>query len=394
MGQQTPERLPTGVKALGIVSLLMDASSELIHSLLPLFMASVLGASMITIGVVEGIAEATASTTRMFSGWASDRFRRRKGLLLLGYGIAALSKPLVPLANSITWVLAARFIDRTGKGIRGAPRDALIADITPAALRGAAYGLRQGLDSLGAVLGPLLAIGFMVWFAGNIRSVLWIAVIPAAGAVLWLFFGVREAEPGRSGVRLRLALSDFRLLGSAYWKVALLCAAITLARFSEAFLLLRADSVGMTAGLVPAVMILMNIAYALGAYPAGRASDRLRSRTIILAGLLVLAVADLLLALASSPETVMAGAVFWGLHLALTQGFLSKLIADATPESVRGSGFGISGLLNGAALFAASLIAGMLWEQAGPAAPFATGGALALLASVGVLTLTGRSTRT
>ena len=385
----TFRRLPPDVKALGIVSLLMDTSSELVHSLLPVFMSSVLGAGMVTIGIVEGIAEATASSSRVLSGLASDRIRRRKSLLLLGYGLAALSKPLVPLASSITWVMGARFIDRTGKGIRGAPRDALIADITPPALRGAAYGLRQGLDSFGAVLGPLLAIAFMMWSGDNIRAVLWIAVFPALLAVGWLYVGVREPDSntrGRSG-GTRLRLSDVRRLDRHYWTVALLCATITLARFSEAFLILRAQNVGVALGSVPLVMIVMNIAYSAAAYPAGVAADRMSRRTIALGGLTVLIIADVILALASSAAQVMFGSLFWGLHLALTQGFLSKLVADAAPTELRGTAFGISSLINGAALLGASLIAGVLWEHAGPSATFAYGALIALVAAGGVLAL-------
>jgi len=376
-----------------MVSLLMDASSELVHSLLPVFMSSVLGAGMVTIGVVEGIAEATASTTRVASGLVSDRIRRRKHLLILGYGIAALSKPMVPLASSIAWVMGARFIDRMGKGIRGAPRDALIADITSPALRGAAYGLRQGLDSFGAVLGPLLAIAFMAWFSNNIRAVLWVAVVPAVLAVGWLIVGVREGEPRRRHAAggTRLALSELRLLDRHYWIVAALCATITLARFSEAFLVLRSVSVGVPIGLVPVIMIIMNVAYAAAAYPAGLAADRMSRRRIALGGLGVLVLADLILALASSATAVLLGGLCWGLHLALTQGFLSKLIADVAPAQLRGTAFGISSLLNGAALLAASFFAGLLWDQVGPAAPFAAGATIALAAALGTLALSPES---
>jgi len=384
-------RLPREVKALGMVSLLMDTSSELIHSLLPVFMASTLGAGMVTIGVVEGIAEAGASATRVASGLASDRIRRRKSFLLAGYGLAAISKPLVPLATSIIWIALARFVDRMGKGIRGAPRDALIADITPPAMRGAAYGLRQGLDSFGALLGPLLAIAFMVWFDNNLRAVLWVAVLPAWLAVGWLLLGVREPERPRQAPGPRLLLADVRSLDRHYWVVVALCATITLARFSEAFLVLRAENVGLELGYVPVVMIVLNIAYSAAAYPAGRAADRWSRRRIILVGLGVLIVADLILALANSPGEVMLGTFCWGLHLALTQGFLSKLVADTAPLELRGTAFGISSLVNAAALLGASILAGLLWDVAGPAATFAAGGAFALAASVGVLALGGNA---
>jgi MFS family permease len=379
--------LPGGIWALGCVSLLMDISSELIHSLLPVFMTTVLGASMLTVGLIEGVAEAAAAVTRVFSGALSDTLGRRKPLLVLGYGLAALTKPVFPLAGTIGWVFTARFIDRIGKGIRGAPRDALVADLVSPRLRGAAYGLRQALDTLGAFLGPLLAVLFMLVFAGDITAVLWLAVIPAALAVVVLIVAVREpgTRAGHATTRNGLSLAAARSLPPRYWLVVVLGAVFTLARFSEAFLILRAQDVGLAIGFVPLVMIVMNAVYAVGAYPAGAAADVLSSRTLLVSGLGVLIAADAVLALAASPAPAFAGAALWGLHMALTQGLLSKLVADSAPIGLRGTAFGIFSLVSGGALLLASLIAGLLWNVHGPAATFGAGALFAAAAAAGLL---------
>ena len=365
----------------------MDMSSELVHSLLPVFMATVLGASMVTIGLVEGAAEAAAAVTKMFSGVLSDHLRKRKLLVILGYGLAAITKPVFPLATSIEWVFAARFADRIGKGIRGAPRDALVADVTPAPLRGAAYGLRQALDSVGAFLGPLLAVAFMAWFANDLKAVLWVAVVPAFIAVALLAVAVREPERPRTdpGARALFTLAGARRLELRFWFIVLLGAVFTLARFSEAFLILRAQSVGLAVGYVPIVMIVMNVFYAAGAYPAGVAADRLGHRALLVAGLAMLIVADLALAAAATAWHVFGGALLWGLHMALTQGLLSKLVADTAPAELRGSAFGIFNLVSGVALLLASLVAGYLWDRLGPPATFMAGAAFAALTVIGVL---------
>jgi MFS family permease len=373
-------------------SLFMDTSSELVHSLLPVFMSTVLGASMVTIGVVEGIAEATAAVTRVFSGVLSDYLRRRKLLVVLGYGLGAASKPVFPLATSMLWVFAGRFVDRIGKGIRGAPRDALVADITPPELRGAAYGLRQSLDSVGAFLGPLLALVFMARFANDLAAVLWVAVVPAVVAVALLALAVREpeqAQPEQGAPRFSLA--GARGLELRFWLVVLLGAVFTLARFSEAFLVLRAQSTGLAIGYVPVVMIAMNVFYAAGAYWAGAASDRMSRRTLLVAGLAMLILADLVLAGAASPWHVLAGASLWGLHMALTQGLLSKLVADRAPAELRGTAFGIFNLVSGGALVLASVVAGSLWELVGPPATFLAGALFAALAAAGILVFAPRS---
>ncbi|MEW5979747.1 MAG: MFS transporter [Acidobacteriota bacterium] len=365
----------------------MDISSELVHSLLPTFMAAVLGASMVTIGIIEGVAEATAAITKVFSGAISDYFRKRKFLVVLGYGLGAVTKLVFPLATTILWVFGARFVDRIGKGIRGAPRDALVADITPPELRGAAYGLRQSLDTVGAFVGPLLAVAFMIWLANDIKAVLWVAVVPAFIAMLLLIVAVREPESSEpaSGPRNRLTLTDVKRLSRRYWLIVALGAVFTLARFSEAFLILRAQDVGLAVAYVPAIMIVMNIVYATFAYPAGAAADRLSARTLLVFGLGVLVVADIVLAAAASPWIVFLGAAFWGLHMAFTQGLLSKLVADTAPAELRGTGFGIFNLASGGALLLASVIAGSLWSVLGASATFIAGASFAALAAMGLL---------
>ena len=372
---------------LGFGSMFMDISSELVHSLLPIFIATVLGASVVTIGVIEGIAEATAAITKVFSGAVSDYFRKRKFLVVLGYGLGAITKPVFPLSTTIWWVFGARFVDRIGKGIRGAPRDALVADIAPEQLRGAAYGLRQSLDSVGALLGPLLAVASMILLANNIKAVLWVAVVPAFLAVLLLIVAVHEPEYSEhaTGPRNRLTLAAAKRLTLRYWLVVALGAVFALARFSEAFLILRALDVGLAVGYVPIIMIVMNFVYAAFAYPAGAAADRLSTRTLLVFGLGVLVTADVVLAMAASPWVAFLGAAFWGLHMAFTQGLLSKLVADIAPAELRGTAFGIFNLVSGSALLLASVIAGSLWSVFGASATFIAGASFAALALVVLL---------
>ena len=377
--------LPMGIWALGFGSLFMDTSSELVHSLLPVYMVSILGASMVTIGFIEGIAEATAAITKVFSGVLSDYLQKRKFLVVLGYGLGAVTKPVFPLATSIWWVFGARFVDRIGKGIRGAPRDALVADITPPELRGAAYGLRQSLDSVGAFIGPLLALVFMASLENNIKAVLWVGVIPAFVAVILLALAVREPGSKSRLTATPITLADARHLDFAYWLIVLLGATFTLARFSEAFLVLRAQNVGLGLGLVPLVLIVMNVVYAATAYPAGIAADRLSRWTLLLLGLAVLVIADVTLALAVNPWQVFAGAALWGLHMGLTQGLLSKLVADNAPVALRGTAFGIFNLVSGVALLLASIVAGALWELVGPPATFVAGAVFATMTAMGIL---------
>lgn len=380
-------KLPSGIWVLGFVSMFMDISSELVHSLLPIFMVTVLGASMVTIGIIEGVAEGAAAISKVFSGAISDYFGKRKFLAVAGYALSAMTKLIFPLATTIGWVFGARFVDRIGKGLRGAPRDALVADIASPQLRGAAYGLRQSLDSVGAFVGPLLAVVFMIWLANDIKAVLWVAVAPAFLAVFLLIIAVREPEPSEdtAGSTNHLALADAKRLPLRYWHVVALGAVFTLARFSEAFLILRAQDVGLTFGYVPAIMIVMNVVYSIFAYPAGAAADQLSARTLLVFGLGVLVVADVVLAIAESSWSAFLGAAFWGLHMAFTQGLLSKLVADTAPAELRGTAFGIFNLVNGGALLLASVIAGSLWSAFGASVTFVAGASFATLAAMGLL---------
>ncbi|MGB9295384.1 MAG: MFS transporter [Pseudolabrys sp.] len=374
--------IPGSVWALGLVSLFMDLSSEMIHALLPLYLVTVLGTSTLTVGIIEGIAEATASITKIFSGALSDYLGKRKWLAALGYGLAAFTKPVFPMASSIEWLTAARFVYRIGKGIRGAPRDALVADLTPADLRGTAFGLRQSLDTVGAVLGPLAAIVFMAAFAGNFTTVFWIAVVPAFISLAIIVFGVREPErpPNVRPVRSPFSRAELRRLDARYWVVVGVSAIFTLARFSEAFLLLRAQSVGLDVTIVPAVMVVMNVVYTASAWPAGALSDRNGRYGVLIVGFGLLILADLVLALGNSVTTVMIGVAVWGLHMGLTQGLLAALVADTAPPELRGTAFGMFNLVSGIALLAASIMAGALWDMIGPAGTFVAGALITAVA--------------
>lgn len=380
------EHLPRGVWALGAASLLMDVSSELVHSLLPVFLTASLGMSVAMVGMIEGIAEATASITKLFSGALSDRIGRRKPLVLLGYGFSALTKPLFPLASGVGLIVTARFVDRIGKGIRGAPRDALIADITPVELRGRAYGLRQALDSVGAFLGPLIALGLLAGLAWSVTAAFWIAVIPAALAVLAIAVFVREPEFVATPVRrVPLSRTELARLPAAFWRVVLFAGVLTLARFSDAFLVLRAQSVGTPVAWIPVVMIVMNVVYAGAAYPAGVAADRMSRRALLGWGVALLIAADVVLAFADALPVVMAGVVLWGFHMAITSGLLSALVADCAPPDLRGTAFGVFHLASGVFLLLASGLAGMLWSTFGPGATFAAGAVFTAIAGAGLI---------
>ncbi|HEX6295686.1 MAG TPA: MFS transporter [Burkholderiales bacterium] len=379
--------LPRTVWALGATSLFMDLSSELVHGLLPVFMTVVLGASMVAVGVVEGIAEATASIVKLFSGALSDKLGRRKPLVVLGYGLAALSKPLFPLAGSVALVLGARFIDRIGKGVRGAPRDALIADVTPEGQRGAAYGLRQTLDTVGAVLGPLAAIGLMLALASDIRLVLWLAVAPAALSLLVLVLFVTEGSTPQPASN-PISFQSVGSLGARYWTIVTLGAVFTLARFSEAFLVIRGQDIGLALAFVPLALVVMNVVYTAIAYPAGVAADRGHRRSLLVWGLLALIAADLVLASSRDLAWFFAGVVLWGAHMGLTQGLLSTLVADAAPGRLRGTAFGVFHLVSGVALLGASVLAGWLWASFGPELTFYAGAAFTAIALAGLAALT------
>ena len=381
--------VPRGVWALGFVSMFMDISSEMIHSLLPLFLVGTLGASVALVGLIEGAAEATAAITKVFSGWLSDRIGKRKLLAVIGYGLGALTKPVFPLAATSFAVFGARFADRIGKGIRGAPRDALVADITPPAIRGAAFGLRQSLDTIGAFTGPLVAMVLMVVLAGDIRSVFAWAIAPAAIAVVLLVFGVEEPvrPAGFEPVPPPIRWAEVRNIGAAYWRVVVLGAVITMARFSEAFLVLRASDLGLVAAMVPIVMVVMNVVYALVSAPAGSVSDRLDRRVILLVGLVVLITADLVLAVTGSVVGLLIGVALWGVHMGLTQGLLAALVVDTSPQRLRGTAFGVYNLVTGITLLAASGVAGVLWSAFGAPATFLAGSGFAALAALMIASL-------
>lgn len=387
--------IPRTIVALGFVSLFTDMSSEMVHGLLPLLLAGGLGASALLIGLIEGMAEALVLIVKVFSGYLSDAMGRRKPLVLFGYGLATAVKPLFPLADSVATVTAARLLDRLGKGIRGAPRDALVGDLAPAEVRGAAFGLRQSMDTLGAVLGPLLAIGLMWLLADDIRAVLWWAVVPGILAVL-LLIRLPEPEHPRKPARLPLSRAGLASLGPAFHRLVILGGLLSLARFSEAFLVLRAADVGVALTYVPLVLVVMSIVYALTAYPAGRLSDRM-PRTVLLAiGMAILVMADISLALAGTPAGLFAGIALWGLHMGLTQGILASMIADVAPATHRGTAFGAFNLVAGLALLAASILAGWLWDRHGPAWTFWAGAgwsALTLLMIPALVRTRGRRAR-
>ncbi|MFZ3034848.1 MAG: MFS transporter [Parvibaculum sp.] len=389
-------KLPRSIVALGLVSLFMDVSSEMIHSLLPVFLVTVLGASALSVGFIEGVAEATASIAKVFSGVISDWMGRRKPLVLLGYGLAALTKPLFPLAQGVGAVFTARFIDRIGKGIRGAPRDALIADLAPLHLRGASFGLRQSLDTVGAFAGPLLAIALMLLTSDNFKFVFWIAVIPAFIALTLIILVVREPEHAEKSdpTPFPLQRSEISKLPGAFWFVVAVAVVFTLARFSEAFLILKAINIGMPIATAPAVMVLMNIVYALAAYPAGVLAEGKNGRNkMLIIGLLLLILADLTLALGTDLWAVGLGVILWGLHMGFTQGVLATLIADTSPVALRGTAFGIFNLVTGGALLLASILAGGLWETSGPEATFLAGAGFAGISLLGMLVALKRSAR-
>lgn len=381
----TLRQIPSGVWILGLVSLLMDVSSEMIHSLLPMFLVGVLGASVFAVGIIEGIAESTALVVKVFSGALSDYLGRRKGLAVLGYALGAFTKPAFALANGLGMVVAARFVDRVGKGIRGAPRDALLADIAPAGLRGASFGLRQSLDTVGAFLGPLLAAALMLLWANDFRAVFWASVAPALMCVLLLVAGVREPDEraGQAGVNpiRREALAR---LGRSYWWVVALGGVFTLARFSEAFLVLRAQQRGVPVALVPLVMVAMNAVYALSAYPFGKLADRMSHARLLAAGMLVLVASDAALAVAVHWGLVLLGVALWGLHMGMTQGLLAAMVAEHAPAPLRGTAFGIFNLVCGVAMLVSSMLAGWLWDALGATATFVAGAAFCVLTLLGL----------
>lgn len=394
--QRDRPRIPAGVWALGFVSMLMDISSEMIHALLPVYMVTVLGTSTLAVGIIEGIAEATASVVKVFSGALSDWLGRRKLLAVAGYGLAALTKPIFPLAATLEWLVVARFLDRIGKGIRGAPRDALVADLAPPEMRGASFGLRQSLDTIGAFIGPLLAVALMWLFANDFQAVFWIAVIPAILSLAVLVIAVKEpatANRHRPPAKLPLRRSELARLERPYWEVVTVAAVFTLARFSEAFLLLRAQQFELPLFLIPFVLVVMSLAYALSSYPVGVLSDRMNRTALLAVGLVLLFLANLVLAFATNLAVAGIGVVLWGLHMGFSQGLLAALVADTAPPDLRGTAFGMFNLVTGLALLLASVIAGALWQVAGPVATFAAGAAFSIFALGGLLLINRRSNK-
>ncbi len=386
--RSTLAQIPSGVWVLGIVSLFMDISSEMIHSLLPLFMVSVLGTSVFAVGVIEGIAESTALIVKIFSGTISDYIGKRKGLAVLGYSLGAISKPLFALSGGIGLLVSARFLDRIGKGIRGAPRDALVADITPQHLRGAAFGLRQALDTVGAFTGPLLATALMLLWANDFRAVFWAASLPALICVALLVFGIKEPEKSATHARQNpLRKENLKRLGSTYAGVVAIGSVFTLARFSEAFLVLRAQTLGVPMALVPLVMVTMNAIYATSAYPFGKLSDTMSHRRLLTLGLIVLIVSDLLLGLATHWSIAMIGVALWGVHMGMTQGLLAAMVADSAPENLRGTAFGFFNLMSGLSMLVSSMLAGALWDIYGPSATFFAGAGFCVLTLLFLATL-------
>ncbi len=381
----TLRQLPAGIWVLGFVSLLMDISSEMIHSLLPLFMVGTLGVSVVVVGLIEGLAEATALIVKVFSGVISDYFGKRKPLAVLGYALGALTKPLFALAPGAGLVFTARMLDRVGKGIRGAPRDALVADIAPPDMRGAAFGLRQSLDTVGAFVGPLLAVGLMLLWANDFRAVFAVAVIPAVLAVVLLVFGVREPDAPAGQPRVNpISRANLKRLSARYWWVVGIGAVFTLARFSEAFLVLRAEQTGVAVALVPLVMVAMNVVYAASAYPFGKLSDSLSHTRLLLWGLGVLVLADVVLALSTHWAVMLVGVALWGVHMGMTQGLLAAMVADVAPADLRGTAYGFFNLVSGLAMLVASVLAGLLWQGFGAAATFSAGAVFCVLAMGGL----------
>ena len=372
--------MPRNVWVLGFVSLLMDLSSEIYHALLPAFITVVLGLPATALGAIDGIAEATANFGKLFSGRLSDQSRKRKPWVVAGYGLAALSKPLFPLAASAPAVMAARFADRISKGIRGAPRDAMIADETPAEIRGRAFGLRQALDTAGALLAPLVAIGLMAWLASDIRAVFWIAVIPAALSFLLAWLALREPEQRLAPSKRSPFFAGFRQLDKQTRRLLQVGFLFSLARFSEAFLILKGMEVGLSEAMSPLTLAIFNLAYVVLAYPAGSLSDRMSPRILLMGGIAVLIAGNLVLAQAHNLALLALGTILWGAHMALTQGIFSRVIADSAPEHLRATSFGAFWFVSGVGALLASLAAGFLWDRDGSSATFIASAVVAAVA--------------
>nr|WP_200892490.1 MFS transporter [Aliterella atlantica] len=376
--------LPRQVWVLGWVSLLMDIGSKMIQSVLPLFLVSMLGASLVTVGAIEGIAEVTAAGLKVGSGLISDRGgQHRKWSAVLGYGFSALMIPLYPIATSPGWILAARMGDRMGKGIRVAPRNALVADATPEHQRGAAYGLRYTLDTIGALLGPIVATILLAVSRQNTRLVFWAAMIPAFLAVGLLIWGIQAppfAQPSSKSKASGLRWQSLQQLGVNYWHLVVVVCLFNLGNSSDAFLLLKAKDVGISFTAVPLVLTAIHAGSAVSAYPAGWLSDRLSRRNVFLVGLGLFALTYGGLAIARQPWQVWLLLGLYGLYQGITQGVLLAMVAATITPMSRGTAFSFLSLVAGFSLLLASLLAGWLWQQIGSWAAFGLGSASAIAA--------------
>lgn len=387
--------IPATVWMVGFVSLLMDVSSEMINTLLPLYLAGGLGASALAIGFIEGISVAIATASKFLSGVLADFSRRAKPIAVLGYGLAALSRLIFPLATSVDLIVLARAMDRVGKGIRGAPRDAIVAAVTPQGMRGASFGLRKSLDTVGGFLGPLIAIAAMLLLAGDIVTVFWLAALPAGMAVAVLIFAVREPAESRAEIKNIPAFrfADAFRLNPAIWTVICLAGVIMLARFSEAFLLLKSVEAGFSLTWVPVSIVIMHGVYGLCAYPVGKLSDTIGNTGLLLCSLVFLVVAHLTIAFSATVWEFVIGIVFWGLHMGFSQGLLGAMVADASPAGLRASAFGAFNLVTGIVLLIGNVAAGWLWQDLGSHAPFIAGALLSLFAFFAIAVLQRKTNR-
>jgi MFS family permease len=374
-----PKRLSPNVAALGFVSLLTAISSAMIYGLLPVFLVKVLGVNVASVGLIEGMAESANSLIKIVSGTASDRIGRRMPLVIFGYTLSAVVKTLFPLAGAASTVLAARVLDRLGKGIRDAPRDAFLTDMTAPGLRGTSFGLRLALAIAGFVFGPFFAVGLMRLSGDDFRLVFWIALIPAFLSIIVLILAVKEMpfnhQPGGRG--LRFQRGDLNALPVAFWWAIVIASLLSLARFSPAFLVLKAHATGVDAAYVPMILGLMYFVYSVTAYPFGVLADRFDRRLQLGIGTLILVGADAVLAHAQTIWGAAFGAALWGLQMGVTQPVIGAIVADAAPERLRGAAFGIYDLTIGLAAFAASSGAGILWSISGPGTAFGVSASIA-----------------
>jgi len=381
--------LTRNVIILGFVSLLNDGASEMIYPLLPVFLTAVLGAGPVALGIIEGIAESTASLLKLTSGYLSDRVRRRKGWIVAGYSISNVIRPLIAIATSWPQVLALRFSDRVGKGLRTSPRDAIIADSTPPEFRGMAYGFHRAMDHGGAIIGPLLATGLLLVLHDtpqeNLKTVFLLSFIPGLLAVCLLFVGLREKpvdgpRPAlSSGFNFRAAWAG---MPAGFRKYLAIILAFTLGNSTDAFLLLRAQQLGVSIALLPAIWVALHVVKMGFSVPGGILSDRIGRKKVIVTGWIVYALVYGGFAFASSQWHVWALFMVYGVYFGLTEGVEKALVADFAPVHLRGSAFGLYHLIVGIGALPASLLFGLVWQKFGAAAAFGMGASLAMLASV------------